>query len=271
MNCSVQKVSQAMLATNSSSPELLSAHAYLERSGQKYDKARKVYRVGLSSLSQTQDPSVVYLWWGLTEMEWLLSNTDAALESILNAAGLGNERSGISVLKAKRRLDELCRLESVPEWRFRVCWIKLRFLLELLTGPVEDMAKLAETLQDKERLGSTEHETLVVASRILVYQHTTMLRNQAPPSTLRNLVTKALEIYPDNSILFGLFLETEKGESVWGRVRSIINDTSRTVTQGKSVSRRIMELWTAKWEQGRWFAEIERARSGLEAAVISDR
>lgn len=41
--------------------------------------------------------------------------------------------------------------------------------------------------------------------------------------------------------------------------------------QDKSVARRLIEVWIANWEEGRWLGEVERVRAGLEAAVTSDR
>jgi hypothetical protein len=39
----------------------------------------------------------------------------------------------------------------------------------------------------------------------------------------------------------------------------------------KGVVRRVAEVWVAGWEKGRWEVEVERTRSGLWAAVESDR
>ncbi|KAH8120222.1 DUF1740-domain-containing protein [Phellopilus nigrolimitatus] len=267
----VLKRSQSLLAANSSSPELLAVHACLERMNHKNDKARKVYRVGLSSLAQSDDPSVVCLWWGSAELEWLLSRSDAALEVVLRAAGQPSEQTSVHILRAKGRLEEVCREGSTPEWRFRLRWIKLRILLELLTGTLDSAVAVMQRLQVNEAEGKFSHESLTVASLLMVYHHTVTLRNRAPPAVLRGLVHKALEVYPSNSIVLGLFLECEKGEGVWGRVRALLSENATVSLQEKSLARRLNEIWIATWEEGRWLGEIERVRAGLEAAVICDR
>ncbi|KAL5519041.1 hypothetical protein ACEPAH_724 [Sanghuangporus vaninii] len=265
------KRSQALLSENSTSAELLASHAYLERIRRKWDKAQKVYRVGLQSLARSNDPSVVYLWWDSAEMEWLLSKNDAALEIVLRSAGQPNERSGINILRAKRRLEELCQQSVVSEWRYRLKWIKLRVLLEFLVGSLDIAIEVIQKYLATEGPRTLCHESLTVVSLLMVYHYTVTLRNSAPPSVLRGLVREALEEYPSNSIVIGLFLECEKGESVWGRVRTMMGEKPSGSLQEKPIARRLIEVWIAQWEEGRWLGEIERVRAGLETAVTSDR
>ncbi|KAF9015505.1 NRDE-2, necessary for RNA interference-domain-containing protein [Cyathus striatus] len=83
---------------------------------------------------------------------------------------------------------------------------------------------------------------------------------------LRERVERGLEEYPSNSVILGIFLEGEKGEGVWGRVRGILGGGEM-----KDVARRVEEVWIAGWEKGRWMGEVERTRSGLAAAVETER
>ncbi|KAL5535434.1 hypothetical protein ACEPAF_3528 [Sanghuangporus sanghuang] len=265
------KRSQALLSENSTSAELLASHAYLERIRRKWDKARKVYRVGLQSLARSNDPGVVCLWWNSAEMEWLLSKNDAALEIVLRSAGQPNERSGINILRAKRRLEELCQQSVVSEWRYRLKWIKLRVLLEFLVGTLDTVIEVIQKYLATEAPRTLRHESLIVVSLLMVYHHTVTLRSPAPPSVLRGLVREALEEYPSNSIVVDLFLECEKGESVWGRVRTMMSEKPSGSLQEKSIARRLIEVWVAQWEERRWLGEVERVRAGLETAVTSDR
>ncbi|KAL5495358.1 hypothetical protein ACEPAI_821 [Sanghuangporus weigelae] len=265
------KRSQALLSENSTSAQLLASHAYLERIRRKWDKARKVYRVGLQSLAKSNDPDIVYLWWDSAEMEWLLSKNDAALGIVLRSAGQPNERSDINVLRSKRRLEELCQQNVVPKWRHRLKWIKLRVLLECLVGTLDTTIEVMQKYLATETPRTLRHESMTVVSLLMVYHHTVTLHNPAPPSILRGLVREALEDYPSNSIVIGLFLECEKGESVWGRVRTMMSEKPSGALREKSVARRLIEVWIAQWEEGRWLGEVERVRAGLEAAVTSDR
>ncbi|EJD04053.1 DUF1740-domain-containing protein [Fomitiporia mediterranea MF3/22] len=265
------KLSQAMLAENSSSAELLATHAHLERIRHKYDKARKVYRVGLQSLARSGKEDVVCLWWGSAELEWLLSKDDAALEVVLRSAGQEGGRTGVHILRAKRRLEELCQPDSTSEWRFRLRWMKLRILLELLVGTLDSAVAVVTQFLAYQANGSLQHESLTVARLLMLYHHTVTLHNPAPPAILRDRVQEALGVYPSNSIVVGLFLECEKGEGVWGRVRGLLSESVPGTLQEKSVGRRLIEVWIAKWEEGRWLGEVERTRAGLEAAIKSDR
>lgn len=256
--------------------ELGASYAYLNRIEHKYDKARQLYRSALRELAQATRPDAVCMWWGFAELEWLLSKRTAALQVVLCAGGvprdsLSAEVSSVQILRARSGLEERCQQRVIPEWKFRLKWIKLRILLELLVGTFEAATGVAERHLGSEEGGNIQHESLTVASLIVFYHHTVTLRNNAPPAVLRELVQKALDVYPSNTVVLGLFLECEKGEGVWGRVRALMSEFPPGALQDKSVVRRLFEVWVANWEEGRWSGEVERVRAGLEAAVVSDR
>lgn len=265
------KASQALLSAYSSSPELLAAHAQLERINKKPEKARKVYRVALSSLSQKEGHSIAQLYWDAAEFEWLQSQNDSALNIVSRAAGQEGGKTGVQLLRVKRRLEEFSQETSGIPDRYRLCWIKLTILLEILTGTVEVAIEIADRHEKREEPRKLQHEAITIAKLLLVYHHTVTLRNPAPTSLLRNLVQNALEMYSSNTIVLGLFLECEKGEGVWGRVRNLMAENAVGTLQEKSVVRRIFDAWIGNWEEGRWLGEVERIRSGLEAAMNSDR
>jgi hypothetical protein len=141
--------------------------------------------------------------------------------------------------------------------------------LELLNGA---SVKEALSIFDDQLLsmveGSPRHESLTVASLLLVYNYRVVLNKPMPPVLLRERAAPALEIYPSNSIIFGIFLEGEKGQGVWGKVRSILGASDG---KAKDVARRMEEVWVASWEKGRWIGELERTRNGLAAAVEHER
>jgi len=98
------------------------------------------------------------------------------------------------------------------------------------------------------------------------------LRNPTPPSLLRDRLEKSIDVYPSNTVILGMFLEAEKGQAVWGRVRGLLGETTTDgLRKDKDVLRRAAEVWMASWEKGRWEAEKERTRSGLAAAVENER
>lgn len=81
-----------------------------------------------------------------------------------------------------------------------------------------------------------------------------------------------MELYPSNTFILGIFLEAQKGQGIWGRVRAILGESATdTGMREKSLARRVAEVWMAGWEKGRWEAEQERTRGGLSAAVQSER
>ena len=106
----------------------------------------------------------------------------------------------------------------------------------------------------------------------MLYNNATVLRNPTPPALFRERVENAIAVYPNNTAILGMFLEAEKGQGIWGRVRALLGETAADGTgKEKGVARRVAEVWVAGWEKGRWEAEVERIRNGLAAAVEHDR
>lgn len=237
------------------------------------DDARKVYQTVLSS-SPPQQTHLGEMWWDWAEMEWLAGNSEEALKVVLNAVGVGQLGiGGVAVLKARRNLeDNILKIDEGEErWKDTESWIKLKALLELLaTRDASAMLATFDTHLGRHSEGSIVHESLTVSSLLLLYQHGNILKNPTPPAISRERAKVALELYPSNSVVLGMFLEGEKGQGVWGRVREILGDREG-VGKGKDIARRAEEVWIAGWESGRWEGEIERTRSGLAGAVIHHR
>ncbi|OBZ78739.1 Protein NRDE2 [Grifola frondosa] len=264
------KVVKSTLATIPDSLPHWAAHARLERLRDRVDSARKVYQTVLSSSSSSR-PGESLLWWDWAEMEWLAERPDAALQVLTSCAG-ARGATGIAILRTKQHLDEAVRQASAAQWKEREAWIKLKALLELLTVSPSSALSVFDSYLRALEAGTPDHESLTVVSLTLLYIHGTVLRNPTPPALLRERVEKAVDVYPSNTVILGIFLEAEKGQGIWGRVRAMLGDT---VIDGmgkeKDVARRVAELWVAGWEKGRWEAEQERTRSGLSAAVQDER
>lgn len=278
---SALKLSRSFLSAAQDSLPHWAAHARLERLRERTDDARKVYQTVLTgSPPSPTRAGASQLWWDWAEMEWLFRNPDAALEVVLGSAQIeitASAASGVMVLRAKRNLEETYRRSENLPWKEREAWVKLRGLLELLTSSSAaaalytfDEYLLADGADFSE--GSVAHESLVVASLLMVYHHSTTLRNPTPPALLRERLEKAIEVYPSNSVILGLFLEAEKGRGVWGGVRGLLGEsTADGLRKDKDVPRRVAEVWVAGWEKRRWEAEKERTRSGLAAAAENER
>jgi len=210
------------------------------------------------------------LWWDWAELEWLSEDPEAAIRVVLLSADLRQAGTGIIFLRAKRILEDTVTGIPTPLWKVREAWSKLGMLLELLTSPSGDVSLPLGS--DLTRAGTVAEESMAVASLSMLYHHIVTLRNAARPTVLRQRLEQAVVLYPNNTIIVGMFLEMQKGQSVWGRVRDLLstgetNDPARI----KCVARRIVDVWIAGWEKGRWNWEIERTRSGLATAVEDER
>ncbi|KZP04494.1 hypothetical protein FIBSPDRAFT_843925 [Athelia psychrophila] len=273
---SALKCSRAFLSIADDSLPHWAAHARLERLRGRLVDARKIYQTVLTSspapsLSRT---GTSQLWWDWVEMEWLDKSSDVALRSIMRAVGVEGT-SGVMILRAKLALEQAFKESEHLSWKEREAWVKLRGLLELLTSsPAAALLTFDEYLLNDRAYteGGVAHESLMVASLLIIYHHGVTLRNPTPPAILRGRLETAIDLYPSNTVIVGMFLEAEKGRGVWGGVRGLLGETTADgLGKEKDVSRRVMEVWVASWEKGRWEAEKERTRSGLIAAVDQER
>ena len=267
---SATKSSKQLLSKNDHSLRLWGSHARLARIRGKIDEARKVYETVLGTLQeQTKDSSV--LWWDYAEMLWLNGNNRDALDVVIRSSGQRGGSSTIIVLRAKRHLEEMIEgvITDLSNWRSTLSLIKLRILLELLTSSLQNAVDLGRRYLSLAYNAAKLHEGVVVGLLAVIYHHTVTLRNHAAPALLREVAHEAIKKYPDNTIVMGILLESEKGEALWGRIRLVLGDSLQGSSE-KSVVRRLSEVWAAGWDVGRWQGEIERVRAGLEAAVTSD-
>jgi tetratricopeptide (TPR) repeat protein len=260
---SALKLSKKLLETQRNSVELWGSHARLERLRSKFDEAQKVYTMALQLPTNSRGA----LLYDAAEFAWLRGNNASAAQIVARALGVEGSIEGVGLLRAKRALHAQLDLQQVGslEWG---AWVKTRCLLELLTtsvDPVEHCLALFDILVGDVPPRSRPHETVTVASCVMLYHHSVTLQTTTQPAILRNRVQKSLELYPENTILLALFLEGEKGQGVWGRVRSLLDGD----VQEKSISRIMWEVWAEGWEIGRW--EPERVRTKLEKAVSSER
>ncbi|KAI0652187.1 DUF1740-domain-containing protein [Trametes meyenii] len=268
---SALKLSKSLLATARDSLPHWGAHARMERLRGRPDDARKVYQTVLSASSQSRVEGGG-LWWDWAEMEWLSHNDDGALQVIVRSSGVAGS-GGIAVLRAKRHFEALLTTQLLrAPWTERAPWIKLAALLELVTSSPESALGVLDLYLNQLQHGTPAHEGLTIASLTLLYNHSIVLRKPTPPALLRERAERAIEVYPSNTAILGVFLEAEKGQGIWGRVRATLGETAADGTgKEKGVARRVAEVWVAGWEKGRWEAEIERTRSGLSAAAEDER
>ena len=229
-------------------------------------EARKIYETITQTVDEKNDDST-RCWWDFAEMLWLNGDSDDARRLVLRYSGQAAGGT-IAVLRAKRHTEELVkRTTSSPLVAVRL--IKMRLLLELLSGTLQSTIDLGKRYLDNVGRGTNMHEGVTMALLVMIYHHTITLRNHAPPGALRVLASEAIGIYPGNTVIMGVFLESEKGESIWGRVRDVFSATEGSVEQ--SLTRRLCEIWVAGWDVARWHGELEKTRNRLESAVSNER
>lgn len=207
------------------------------------------------------------LLYDAAEYTWLRGNNASAVRLIADALGIEGSVEGAGLLRVKRAVHSQLDLQQVGslEWG---AWVKTRCLLELLTtsvDPVEHCLALFDALVGDVPPPSPPHEAMTVACCVMLYHYSVTLKTTMQPAILRSRVQESLESYPENTILLALFLESEKGQGMWGRVRSLLDEDS----QGAGISRVMWGVWAEGWESGRW--EPERVRTKLEKAVSSER
>ncbi|KAJ3816071.1 NRDE-2, necessary for RNA interference-domain-containing protein [Lentinula aff. lateritia] len=264
---SALKLSRSFLASNRDSLPRWAAHAQLERIRGKLDEACKVYQtVLIASAKPMPRPCEGHLWSDWAEMEWLAGQEEEALSVICRAARVEGQGS-LAVLRTRRALNEFGK--DCTSWREREAWIKLGALLVILTSHnIQNALSIFDAQLNEIRPRDTAHESLTMACLMFIYRYGSVLKNPVPPSILRERVLQSMAYYPHNSVILALFLEVEKGQGVWGRIRGTLGDNTENV---KDVARRVQEVWIAGWESGRWEAEIERTRIGLSGAVEHER
>lgn len=231
--------------------------------------ARKVYTTILPSVSA--DAGTSTLWWDWADLEWHSSSAEATLQVILQAASVSGS-GAVVILRAKRRLDELVDHVPVEPWQERHAWVKLRALLELLTSSASTALSIIHIHLGDLNPGTQPHESLIVATLLMLYTHGTILLNPLPPGLLREWTERAIEIYPDNTVILSLFLEAQKGQVVWGKVQDVLSDYGKGgLTKEKGLSRRLAEIWAASFRKEHWKMEEERLRTKLTTALQDER
>ncbi|KAF8530991.1 NRDE-2, necessary for RNA interference-domain-containing protein [Gautieria morchelliformis] len=271
------KLSKALLSVSRDSLPLWGVHARLQRMRGREDEARRIYD---SALSTTSDHPITssrrgeaMLWWEWAEMEWLSGDDNGAQGIIMRAVRLHADANGpMNVLRAKRGLEERMRSRcSTMDWKERESWACLRALLDVLTGgtgAVEEGMGVLERYVSEHSLKGLPLESAWTRMVLLGWKHATLLGRQARRAVVRNRVVQVVRDLERagrgmNTAALGIFLEGEKGESVWGRVKALVGEGAMI----KGVARRIWEVWLASWERGGWDGEKERVRNSLGIGV----
>lgn len=225
------------------------------------------------------------MWWKWAEMEWLANQEEAAQLVVFRSVGISSG-GPTNILRAKRILED--RVASSEDWRDREAWICLRALVDILfsshTHGLEEALRGLRNYIKENSLEGVARESAWTKMLLFAWKHTTVLKRQVRRNELRELVEEAVIAMERegrmNSVILGVFLQNERGESVWGRVRALTgesglsgrNQTERRANSNmKSLGRRIWDVWLISWEQTDWQEEKERIRDSLIIAVADLR
>lgn len=280
------KVSRSILSRHRDSLERWAAHAQLERIRGRVSDARKVYEVTLEQAVGSQPPiGMAKLVWDYAEMEWLQGNGEAAKALIIRFATAG-QASGTVILRTKTMLAQ-ARSSTLHNLGRQVMWAtdgrlhqvvafsNLSALFELLitrdVSSATSCYSLPGELSLSESSNSYLEESLAIASAKLVYNYVKVIRAPTPPTVFRTLMDGLIRNFPRNTILLGFWLESEKGETVWGRVRQMLGTSIlKPSLAGLEVPRLLWGVWheTCK-DKASW--EVERTRNLLRRALDGER
>ena len=228
------------------------------------------------------------MWWSWAEMEWIhgahSSSTRILCAAVDITLPLDVADTRIALLRSRKAYDSVLKTGGVAVG-VKGFLLQCLALLELIHS--HDVTRALAVFADyKSELGINKSEDreyrlvderLGVASALLIYHHMHTLRNIGRPIILRNHVGALVPDFPGNTVLLGIWLESERGEAVWGRVRtgvakSVIGgagSTARSATSRVSVARWAWAIWVETWERGAWHAE--RARNVLRRALEDSR
>jgi hypothetical protein len=301
--CRAVKLSKTRLESKRTSIPLWNDHAKLERIRGKIMDANKIYNMALTLNGDGADQSSkLVLTADAVEYFWLQDNRAQAEKILADACEIKGSFQGASLLRARKALEAHLSAQSQysPSWE---ATIRLRFFLEFsastlgaaIFSVISSLANISlnpspspSQSQSPASSDSTQnhvhtHESLTTWLCSIIFQLSQLPGIIVPQAIIAEQISSALKYHPDNTILLGLFLESERGQGIWGRVRSLLDNSddflvsrsssgslsTQTLSGSKSLSRIAWELWAEGWSYGPW--EKERVRAKLELATRNSR
>ncbi|WVQ61954.1 uncharacterized protein L199_000087 [Kwoniella botswanensis] len=278
------KFAKSVLASDRDNLLLWDGYARLERQRGNIPSARTVYVTALQAAIAVRSYGVVTedeldLWAGWAEMEFENAHEVRALEVVVLAVGVGQDR-----------LAEYLAPDRSPGQPSSVGMLKSRQFYLNTQSPYSPSQLLLKSLFHylTEDIGSTRsfllnhlitllpssgeaEYTLQLLTKIL-YFHST--RHSAPASLSRDTLELALSSFPNNTSFLSLYLYGELGGRVYGRVQRLIADlTSQRGSHGELVVH-LWAIWAEAvsshrtfWDEGGTGAE--RVRLSLDKGINS--
>ncbi|KAH8548370.1 NRDE-2, necessary for RNA interference-domain-containing protein [Umbelopsis sp. PMI_123] len=236
------KLAKTLLKNDRNNLILWNAYAQHEKSHNKISEARKVYHTALSmlkGLNPAEQANAPLLFRMLAELEFDLDHMDVALNILLSMAEdsprLEDDSipSTTQVLKARnffaQKISYLTTL-AVTEHDYHnahqyfVCQALFEYLTQGVEAACEAFENLWKYYTDRGVERSIDNEVLLVAYARTLYRHSSK-RGVYKPSVMRDMLTRSLELFPNNTILLSLFMWNEARTKIENRVRQHLNQT----------------------------------------------
>lgn len=257
------KGSKQRLESRQSDVNLWRTHIKLESIKGETGKVAKMYSTLLAA--QSSDPNQLLLYSDAIEYRWLQESEQMAIQLLKSALGIDQESKGaMYLLRGRNSLSSLLSIER--EWSIRrVAIVRLQFFFHLDTGTLENAISAFMEVADTQNIPKDTRESLYTWISVTVFRLSQRRGIIVPPPVLSTLVTKALQLFPNNTVLLGLFLECERGQGIWGRIRRFLTEETNGTIVSQRIKRIAWNLWAEGWNYGPW--EPERVRSQLEGAL----
>ncbi|KAH7104612.1 DUF1740-domain-containing protein [Auriculariales sp. MPI-PUGE-AT-0066] len=253
---SAAKLSKSLLAKRPDSLVLWTTHALLEQIRGRNDEARAVLKANLiDSSPATSRPGAAEMWWHWANLEWMSGDVDRTKEIILASCDQPIT-SGVGLLKAKRTLDDRITASTSD----RRHWICLRALFELI---VTSNASFA--LEVFVKVNDVEEQALLdVCSSLMLHHFAHTLRNPCPAAVLRTHAETTLGRNPENTVVLGCFIESQRGQWSLDRNKKL-RSTQSAGGRPRRLVRTLWDIWNAGQERGEY--AYERLRQSLNQAA----
>ncbi|KAG8824661.1 hypothetical protein FRC18_010478 [Serendipita sp. 400] len=260
---SAVKMSKQRLENRSNSSHLWKTQIRLERIRRDYTKASKMYQIALGTETQMQDIDLLYA--DAIEYFWFQEDENQARLLLKRALEIDESSSAaLYLLRGRKKIEDL--LSVIQDTAKKEIILRLQFFFELSICPIHEAID-AFKRSFNEREFTTRSQELLLSWLCITLHNLAQLRGTiVPPALVERNVAEALKSYPDNTILLGLFLEYERGQGIWGRVRNLLDDAG---SSDKSLNRLAWEIWAEGQSYGPW--EPDRIRNKLESALGTPR
>jgi len=116
-------------------------------------------------------------------------------------------------------IEKIKANESFEHLHLVVCWA----LYEYFTSGFDAACSIFEQTIDLFSKGSFAQEELFLAYVKLVFEHQ-INNHSTPPFKLRNILKKALEVFPLNELFISLFIEGEARSQIANRIRTYFDE-----------------------------------------------